>query len=233
MKLTHFAALMFVAAFAVSGAARADDEHHQGPAASAPGAQTPSPMPGAGQASPGGMMGPGTMGSGTMMGPGMMGPGGAPGMMGNMGREDMGGMMRMMQMMGMMSPPSVSGGAQMGDMRTQAMTEHVEGRMAFLRVELKITNAQMGEWNKFADAMRANAKKLAAVRSQAPQPGAPQPTLVERMAQEQRGLAARSEGAQGIKLALEPLYGTLSDEQKTLADQLLPPHLGLMPMGRM
>jgi len=145
-------------------------------------------------------------------------------------------MMEMMGMMGMMGPSgaaSLSGGAQMGDMRTQAMTEHVEGRVAFLRVELKISNAQMGQWNQFADAMRSNAKKLAAVHVQAPQPGAPQPTVVERMALEERRLAARSEGAQGIKLALEHLYQSLSDEQKKLADQLIPPHIGLTPMGRM
>jgi hypothetical protein len=77
--------------------------------------------------------------------------------------------------------------------------------------------------------MRDNAKKLAAIRL----PGPSQPTIVERMEQEQRWLAARSEGAQQIKMMLERLYGTLSDEQKKLADQLLPPHLGLMPMSRM
>src|SRR6516164_7300947 len=59
------------------------------------------------------------------MSKGMMGQDGG-GMMGMMGR---GGMMGMMGMAG-----------------------HVEGRIAFLKAELKITDAQTSAWNAFADA---------------------------------------------------------------------------------
>ena len=40
------------------------------------------------------------------------------------------------------------------------MAGHVEGRLAFLKTELKITDAQLPLWNAVADAIRANAKGM-------------------------------------------------------------------------
>jgi hypothetical protein len=90
-----------------------------------------------------------------MMGPGTMG--GAQGMMGGRGMVDGNmPMTNMMQMMGMMGQRGAETGcAGMGGM---AMIDHVEGRIAFLRTELKITDAQNAAWNTLADALRANAK---------------------------------------------------------------------------
>src|SRR5437868_2827142 len=41
-----------------------------------------------------------------------------------------------------------------------AMAGHVEGRLAFLKTELKITDAQLPLWNAVADAIRANVKSM-------------------------------------------------------------------------
>src|SRR6516164_4872740 len=41
-----------------------------------------------------------------------------------------------------------------------AMARYVEGRLAFLKTELKITDAQLPLWNAVADAIRANAKSM-------------------------------------------------------------------------
>src|SRR6266702_525697 len=85
---------------------------------------------------------------------GQPGMGGPQGMMGNGGMMNMvGGKMDMMQMMRMMR----QSGTGMGGMAT---IDHVEGRIAFLWTELKITDAQTGAWNAFADALRTNAKNL-------------------------------------------------------------------------
>src|SRR5215831_15280409 len=73
-----------------------------------------------------------------------------PGMPGGMTG---GGDMPMMGMMRMMM--ARDGMAMMG-----AMARHVEGRLAFLKTELKITDAQLPLWNALADAMRANAKTM-------------------------------------------------------------------------
>src|SRR5215470_12879039 len=56
-----------------------------------------------------------------------------------------------MPMMGMMQ------------MMMGGMTGHVEGRIAFLKTELKITDAQQPLWSAVADAMRASAKDMAAI----------------------------------------------------------------------
>jgi hypothetical protein len=112
-----------------------------------------------------------------------------------------------------------------------AMIDHVEGRIAFLRTELKITDAQSSAWNAFADALRANAKGLAEVRaSMMPQTGAAPQTLLDRLALQEKWLAARLEGTRAIKSALTNLVGTFSDEQKKTADELLAPHMGMMAM---
>ena len=79
-----------------------------------------------------------------------------------------------------------------------AAIDHIEGRIAFLRAELNITEAQTTAWNAFADALRTNAKKLAQVRaSMMPQPGAGQqqvPTIAERFDMQERWLLARLDG---------------------------------------
>jgi hypothetical protein len=150
-------------------------------------------------------------------GMGMMGEGGMINMMGNM---------PMMQMMAMMHA-----GAGMGGM---AMIDHVEGRIAFLRAELKITDAQTSAWNAFADALRANAKSLGEVRaSMMPQQGAASQTLVDRLSVQEKWLAVRLDGTRAIKSALINLIGSFSDEQKKAADELLTPHMGMMGMMAM
>ena len=159
------------------------------------------------------------------MGPGMMG--GAQGMMGGRAMMD-GNMTNMMQMMGMMGQRSAETGCAGMSMAT---IDHVEGRIAFLRTELKITDAQTSSWNAFADALRANAKGLAEVRaSMVPQQGAAPQSLVDRLTLQEKWLAARLEGTRAIKSALTNLVGTLSDEQKKMADELLAPHMGMMAM---
>lgn len=154
------------------------------------------------------------------------------------GGGQMGGMMGqpgMMPMIGMMGSSGGMMGRGMGPMMMHEhdMTQHVEGRIAFLRAELKITQAQARQWNDVAEALRDNAKKLANARPQPTQDGTSSLTLSQRLDQQERLLQARLAGLSGIKAALEHLYTTLSDEQKKLAEELVPPHLGLMRMGMM
>jgi hypothetical protein len=170
---------------------------------------------------------------GMMGGGGMMG---SEGMMGRGGMSMMGGrmpMMDMMQMMGMMGQSS-------GGMSGMATIDHVEGRIAFLRTELKITDAQASAWNAFADALRANAKGLGEVRaSMMPKAGAAPQTLIDRLMLQEKWLAARLEGTRAIRSALTNLVGAFSEEQKKTADEILAPHMGMtatmsaMPSGQM
>jgi hypothetical protein len=65
---------------------------------------------------------------------------------------------------GMMGPgsgtPMMGGPARMGVMGWMGMADHVDGRLAFLKAELKITEAQTSQWNAFSDALRENARRM-------------------------------------------------------------------------
>jgi hypothetical protein len=139
------------------------------------------------------------------------------GMMNMMG----GGSMGMMRMMG------AAGAEGMGGMAT---IDRVEGRIAFLRTELKITEAQIGAWDAFAEALRANAKKLGDVRStMMAQINAAQ-QAPDRLGLQEQWLTARLEGTRAIRAAVTALYGVLSDDQKKTANDILAPHMGMTMM---
>lgn len=143
------------------------------------------------------------------------------------GRMMMGGNMHM-PMKGMMRQ---SGGECMNGMET---IDHVEGRIAFLRAELKITDAQSSAWNAFADALRANAKVLGELRGS--MAGSGSETLLDRVTWQEKWLSARLEATRAMKSALVDLAGSFSDEQRKVADDLLAPNMGMMSMlqgGRM
>ena len=184
-----------------------------------------------------GMMGPGMMGPG-MMGQGMMGPGGMMPMMGP-GMMGQGGMMPMMGMMGHggagMGPGGMGMGAMGGPSATgaPAMVERMEGRIAFVRAELKITETQLPVWNAFAGALRANATKLNEVAAKMRQMGGAQPMLSQRLENQEQVLTARLDGIRAVRTAFTGLLGVLTDEQKKVAEEIVPWHGGLMAMGMM
>jgi hypothetical protein len=197
----------------------------------------------------GGMMGPGMMGPG-MMGPGMGGPG--RGMMGQgMGPGMMGGQMPMgmMGQGGMMGPgwggpgwggqgwggpgmmgPGMMGSGMMGpgwgydpDAFAQAMSQRIEGRLAFLRAELRITDAQADAWTAFADALRARAAAHGEMRdAMMERAAAPPQTTLERLQLRETVMAQRLEHVRAMREALEKLTAALDEQQKQTLDQLLP-----------
>lgn len=212
LKLVTALLLTTVGSSSWAQSAADHEKHHPQQQDAGPASAQPSPPAGQGMMGGGGMMG----GSQEMMGRG--------GMMNMMGSRMP--MMDMMQMMRMMR--------QLGDGTSgMATIDHVEGRIAFLRTELKITDTQARAWNAFADALRANAKGLGEVRglmmSQMGM-GTAQQSLVDRLTLQEKWLAARLEGTRAIKSALTNLVGTLSEEQKMTADEILAPHMGMMPM---
>jgi ABC-type phosphate/phosphonate transport system ATPase subunit len=131
------------------------------------------------------------MGPGTMMGPGMM------------------GMMRMMgdcPMMGMMMGADTS--------------TFAEGRIAFLKAELAITEAQKGVWDTYAAALKMNLQGMQAMR-QTMGKVMEAKTPVERLDAHINAMDGRLASLKEVKPALAALYGALSDEEKKKADQIL------------
>jgi LTXXQ motif family protein len=151
-------------------------------------------------------MKPSEMPSGGMSGDGMMGGG----MMG-------GGMMGHMMQSGMMGRDCPMMGMTMG--RGDGST-HAAGRIAFLKAELGITDAQQAAFDDYAAALKTNLEGMQAMRSSmmsAMQSGKPGDRLDVHIKAMEGRLAALKE----VKPALDKLYASLSDEQKKKADQIL------------
>lgn len=183
------------------------------PTAMPPPAEAPASRPGAPPMGAG--AGPGGPGMGGMMN-GMMG-GGMGGMMGNMDQ-----MMSMMRMMHPMMPQAGGPG------RMQMMpTEHVEGRIAFLKAELGITEAQLPKWTAYADALRATAKTMRGAMMNGMAGGKPM-AMPARMDAMVAMMTARLETLKSTTAAAKALYAVLTDAQKKLADELI-----MSPMGGM
>ena len=166
-------------------------------------------------------------------------------------------MMNMMQMMDMMqmnmmgqkptaptapaamgqigtAPPTMGVGAM--DTAGTAVVDHVEGRIAFLRAELGITEAQTDLWNTFAATLRDNAKKLGEARMASHGTSSSASGLEQQLAAQEQWLSARLEGIKAIRAAFGPLYKSLSADQQKIANELLRTHMGMMsadmkPMG--
>ena len=111
-------------------------------------------------------------------------------------------------------------------------SKRIEGRIAFLKAELKITDAQTRVFDQYAAFMRDNAKargeaieKARAAREarkpteagQRPQ----RPSVSERMNNQEQRLEAQLAAAKKRKAATEALYKVLNDEQKKIAEELL------------
>ena len=146
-----------------------------------------------------------------------------------------------MQGMPMGSMPGASGSMPMTGMMQMMMGQHgmaghIEGRIAFLKTELKITDAQQPLWNTVADAMRATAKEMAGMpncmsmmQSMMRSSG----TLPEKLAVHEKAMAAHLEVMRKLDAAVEPLYAALSDDQKKTADQVMVGPMGIMGVGMM
>ena len=159
---------------------------------------------------------------GGMMGQnGMMGQSGPSGMMGQ-GMMGQGGMMGMQDMMSMMRNMMTMMSAQSG-----MMAANVEGRIASLKSELKITDAQSSAWNKFADALRAAGGSMNDMYQQMMQSG-PAATLPARLNRRETMLAAHLTRVKALKEALTPLYASFSDAQKEIADSMMIGPMGML-----
>jgi hypothetical protein len=134
---------------------------------------------------------------------------------GMMGGSDSG-----MPMMGMMR--MMMGGDGMAGM--QMMAQHVEGRIAFLKTELKITDPQLPLWNAFAQAMRDNATTMQGAMIGMGQGSA----LPDKLAGREKMLTSRLEVVRKLKAAADPLYATLSADQKKTADEVMVGPMGMI-----
>jgi hypothetical protein len=151
-------------------------------------------------------------------------PGASPPMMQGMPPEMTQMMLPMMQMMQRMHSGAMSRMALMGGpsgMMPGGTLSNTEGQIAFLKAELKITEPQEKAWDAFAEALRTNAKSLAAAPN--PMMGAMNPRLSAgaRLEQQEKLLTSQLEALKRSRAALEALSAVLGDEQKKRLDELI------------
>jgi len=101
----------------------------------------------------------------------------------------------------------------------------VDGRLSELKAQLKITTAQEDAWQAFAAQAKQQAASMQAMRAQM-QTGTG--TAPEQMRQRAAAMQQRAAGMTTMTDAFGALYGVLTPEQKTIADQ----NVGMMGRHR-
>jgi len=128
------------------------------------------------------------------------------------------------------------GGMQMGHEEMMGagamchMGQHVDGRLAYLKAELKITEAQTPQWNAYADAVRAAAQKMAQHCAMMKEHGGAMMSadLPERLNMMEQHMTMRLDSMRATKAAVEALYSVLSHEQKKTANEIMKGPMGMM-----
>lgn len=141
-------------------------------------------------------------------------PGMQPGTPGRPGMMMMGdGNMMSHMMMGQMGPHH---------MRPAGGIKHVEGHIAFLKAELKITDAQQKPWDQFADALRTNAKQMNEMHGAMMQDMGKSMPIATRLERQEKMLSARMDAVKRTRAALTGLVAVLGDDQKKMLEELMP-----------
>jgi len=101
--------------------------------------------------------------------------------------------------------------------------QFVEGRIAFLKAQLKITPAQEAQWQQVEAAMRENAKTLDQTITTARQ-NRGNIDAVQRLELRAQFAKVRVDNDARLLAAFKPLYASLSPEQQQMANQLVGAH---------
>jgi LTXXQ motif family protein len=123
-------------------------------------------------------------------------------------------------MMGGAMGPWMMGAGGSAEAMCNAMGSHIDGRLAYIKAELKVTDAQESLWNAYAAAARDNAKTMVARCTTMMGKRDSQVSLPDRLDQNEQLMAAQLEAMRAMNKTLKPLYAELSDGQKKIADQL-------------
>jgi hypothetical protein len=126
-------------------------------------------------------------------------------------------------------------GGPIGGYDSDQMLDRIDGRLSFLKTELKISNEQTPSWDEFAAVIRNTAETHNALMQgmikDFQKGDFLKKPLPDRLAYQQTQLEARLEQVKAVKAATDKLYAKLSDEQKQAADEIVLPMMG-MGMGR-
>lgn len=199
-----------------------DDKMGAMPSPAAPGAAAPAagmaPAQQPGAPASAGM--PGMMNDEMAMPPADAAASAMPGMQPPAPSAPPGGMpAQMMQMMQtMMQMPKTPG-------QPSAPLDHVEGRIAFIRAELGITDAQAPAWDAFAQALRSGRNHLAEARQALSASAGRQSNMASRLEAYEHHLSMRTDSMKAARESYQRLDPMLTAAQKQTAGELVAPLL--------
>jgi hypothetical protein len=103
------------------------------------------------------------------------------------------------------------------------MDEHIDGQLAYLKTELKITDIQTPQWNIFAQAFRAETEKKAQLCKEAMEQAraGASASLLDSLKMTEDQMAKRLDSLRAMRAAVQPLYSILTREQKKTADEIM------------
>lgn len=120
----------------------------------------------------------------------------------------------------------------MGDQQDW-MLGHINGRLAFMKAELKITETQESAWKSFETTVKENAEvhnsMMRSMMKDRASGDFAKMALPDRIATRLTHMEARVEQLKELQKSLEQLYAVLDDDQKKVADMIAVPMMG---MGR-
>ncbi len=105
--------------------------------------------------------------------------------------------------------------------------EHVEGRIAYMKAELRVTDAQSAPWSAFADTMRADASAMKAMHEGMSKTAMPTATP-DRMVARRKMMTERMAMMDRSEASTKALYTALSTGQRTTFDHLMSGPMGMM-----
>jgi periplasmic protein CpxP/Spy len=94
--------------------------------------------------------------------------------------------------------------------------QHVEDRITYLHQQLKITQQQEPQWNAFADVMRSNGDTMSKLFEE--RRANKNISALDDMKQYAEITQANADGTKKLLDAFQPLYDSMSADQKKLAD---------------
>jgi hypothetical protein len=110
-----------------------------------------------------------------------------------------------------------------------AKVSHIAGRLAYIKAELKITDAQEPLWESYAAAARNDAtvirERCSVMLNNRDASAGSLPDLLD---QHVELMATRLDAVRAMTKALKPLYAALSEEQKQIAEQIFSGPIGMM-----
>ena len=133
------------------------------------------------------------------------------GMMGHMG----------MSMMGTWMPEMMGSGTMMN------FGPMMEGRLAYMKAELGVTETQTAAWDNYASAVRARGTTMQAMHTEMVKT-LESGSALERLDAHTKAMESMVESLKALRPVTEALYKVLTDDQKKKADLLLGMGCGMM-----